>query len=87
LTLKKEHDGSILFENDNLARIIGIGTTKLGIKDAKEENVLLVEYMKHSILSVIQMCDQGDKILFDLEKCEINKEGYLSKMYLSKGRT
>jgi hypothetical protein len=75
LTLKKERDGSVSFGNDNSARIIGKGTVKLGSKDAKEENVLLVEDMKHNLLSVSQMCDQGHKLVFDSEKCEIRKEG------------
>jgi hypothetical protein len=75
LTLKKEQDGSVSFGNDNSTKIIGRGTIKLGRKDAKEENVLLVEDMKHNLLSVSQMCDQGHKLLFDSEKCEIRKEG------------
>jgi hypothetical protein len=31
--------------------------------------------MKHNILSVIQMCDQSCKIIFDSQKCDIRKEG------------
>jgi transposase InsO family protein len=31
--------------------------------------------MKHNLLSVSQMCDQGHKLTFDSEKCEIRKEG------------
>jgi hypothetical protein len=31
--------------------------------------------MKHNIISVSQMCDQGHKLTFDLEKCEIRKQG------------
>jgi hypothetical protein len=31
--------------------------------------------MKHNILSVSQMCDQGYKVTFDSQKCEIRKEG------------
>jgi hypothetical protein len=31
--------------------------------------------MKHNLLSVIQMCDQGHKVTFDSQKCEIRKEG------------
>jgi hypothetical protein len=31
--------------------------------------------MKHNLLSVIQMCDQGHKVTFDSQKCEIIKEG------------
>jgi hypothetical protein len=31
--------------------------------------------MKHNLLSVIQMCDQGHKITFNSQKCNIRKEG------------
>jgi hypothetical protein len=31
--------------------------------------------MKHNLLSVVQMCDQGHKVTFDSQKCEIRKEG------------
>jgi hypothetical protein len=75
ITLKKERDGSVSFGNDNSTKIIGKGTVKLGSKDAKAENVLLVENMKHNMLSVSQMCDQGHRLIFDSEKCEIRKEG------------
>jgi hypothetical protein len=65
LTLRKERDGSISFGNDDSARIIGKGTVIIGNKVTKEENVLLVEDMKHNILNVSQICDQGHKIIFD----------------------
>jgi hypothetical protein len=51
------------------------GTVRIGKMNEKKENVLLVEDMKHNLLSVIQMCDQGNKVTFDSEKCEIRKEG------------
>jgi hypothetical protein len=75
ISLKKERDGSVSFGNENSTIIIGKGTIKLGSKDAKAENVLLVENMKHNFLSVSQMCDQGHRLIFDSEKCEIRKEG------------
>jgi hypothetical protein len=31
--------------------------------------------MKHNLLSVIQMCEQGHKVTFDSQTCEIRKEG------------
>jgi hypothetical protein len=31
--------------------------------------------MKHNLLSMSQMCDQGHKVTFDSQKCEIRKEG------------
>jgi hypothetical protein len=57
LTLRKERDGLVSFRNYDSAKIIGKGTTRKWNKNEKEENVLLVEYMKHNLLSVSQMCD------------------------------
>ena len=65
LTLRKERYGSVSFGNDDSAKIIGKGTVRIGNKNTKEENVLLVEDMKHNLLSVSQMCDQGHKLTFD----------------------
>jgi hypothetical protein len=31
--------------------------------------------MKHNLLSVSQMCEQGHKVTFDSQKCEIRKKG------------
>jgi hypothetical protein len=41
---------------------------RIGNKNEKAQNVLLVEDMKHNLLSVSQMCDQGHKLTFDSEK-------------------
>ena len=56
LTLRKETDGSVSFGNDDSTKIIGKGTVRIGNKNEKAENVLLVEDMKHNLLSVSQMC-------------------------------
>ena len=61
--------------NDDSSKIIGKGTVRIGNKNEKVENVLVVEDMKNNILSVSQMCDQGHKFTFDSQKCEIRKEG------------
>jgi hypothetical protein len=75
LTLIKERYGSFSFGNDDSTKIIGKGTVRIGKKNTKEENVLLVEDMKHNLLSMTQMCDQGHKVTFYSQKCEIRKEG------------
>jgi transposase InsO family protein len=75
LHYEKERDGSVSFGNDDSTKIIGKGTVRIGNKNTKAENVLLVEDMKHNLLSVSQMCDQGHKVTFDSQKCEIRKEG------------
>jgi hypothetical protein len=73
LTLRKERDGSVSFENDDSTKIIGKGTVRIGNKNTKAENVLLVEDMKHNLLSVSQMCDRDHKVTFDSQKCKIRK--------------
>jgi hypothetical protein len=75
LTLRKERDGSVSFRNDDSTKIIGKGIVRTGTKNTKADNVLLVEDMKHNILSVSQICDQGHKVTFNSQKCEIIKEG------------
>jgi hypothetical protein len=62
LTLRNERDGLVSFGNDDSTIIIRRGTIRIGNKDTKADNVLLVEDMKHNIMSVIQMCDQGHKL-------------------------
>ena len=42
--------------------------------------------MKHNLLSVIQMYDQGHKLMFDSQKCEIRKVGS-SKLVATTVRT
>jgi hypothetical protein len=75
LTLRKERDGSVSFGNDDSTKIIRKGIVRIGNKNTKEKNILLVEDMKHNLLSVSQMCDQGHKVNFDSQKCEIRKQG------------
>jgi hypothetical protein len=45
-----------------------------------------VEDMKYNLLSVSKMCDQGHKIMFDSQKCEIRKVGS-SKLIATTART
>jgi hypothetical protein len=42
--------------------------------------------MKHNLLSVSQMCDQGHKVTFDSQKCDIIKEGSI-KLISTAART
>ena len=67
-------DGTDAFGNDNSSKILGKGTISLGNKDASAKNVLLIEIMKHNLLSVRQMCDQGHILIFISKDCEIRKK-------------
>ena len=75
LTLIKERDGLVSFRNDDSTKIIRKDTVRIGNKNTKVENLLLVEYMKHIFISVSQTCDQGHKVSFNSQNCEIRKEG------------
>ena len=66
--------GIITFGNDNSSKILGKGTTSLGNKDVAAKNVLLIENMKHNLLSVSQMCHQGHVLTFTSKDCKIRRE-------------
>jgi hypothetical protein len=73
LTLKEEKGGSVTFGDKASARIVGKGIVSLDNGKTKTHNVLYVEGLKHNILSVIQMCDQGYNLTFHSKGCEIRK--------------
>ena len=68
----KKQKGKVTFGDNASGNILGKGTMSLG--KAKAKNVLLVENLKPSLLSVSQTCDQGYIWIFDSQKCEIRKE-------------
>ena len=70
LNLKK-HKGRVAFGDNALGNILRKGTVNVG--KAKAKNVLLVENMKPSLLSVSQTYDQGHICIFDSKKCEIRR--------------
>jgi RNase P subunit RPR2 len=74
LKLKREKGGNVSFGDNKSAKIIGKGKVSLGSQKATTENVLLVEDLKHDLLSVSQLCDQGHTLLFNSQECRIRKE-------------
>ena len=67
--------GSVSFGNNNSTKVLGKGAIKLGFKNYLDENFLLVDNMKHNLLSVSQMCDQGHELIFNSKGCQIRKQG------------
>ena len=67
--------GTVSFGNKNSTKVFGKGTIKIGSEKSLDENVLLEENMKHNLLSVSQMCDQGHELLFNSKGCRIRKQG------------
>ena len=57
-------------EIDSKANIIGIGNIKIG-SSLLIENVILVDRLKHNLLSISQLCDRGFKVNFDDSSCNV----------------
>ena len=65
--LSRYHEGgTVTFGDDSKGKIIGIGNIK--ISSSPFENVVLVDDLKHNLLSISQLCD---KVLFDDLSCNI----------------
>jgi len=70
INLKWKPAGFVTYGDNNRGMILGVGDigseNKVIIKD-----VLLVEGLTHSLLSISQLCDRGYKITFEPEQCII----------------
>jgi hypothetical protein len=69
----KKRGGNVAFGDDSSTKILGKGTVKLGSENVKVGKVLLVEDLKHNLLSVSKICDQGYTLTFDSRKCKIRE--------------
>jgi hypothetical protein len=64
LSLSESKSGNVTFENDAPGKIKGKGMVSLSNEKGKAQDVLLVDGLKHNLLSVSQMCDRRCKVLF-----------------------
>ena len=71
LSLSESKSGNITFGNDAPGKIKGKGMVSLSNGKGKAQDVLLVDGMKHNLLSVIQMCDRRCEVLFTSKDCKI----------------
>ena len=62
--------GTVTFGDDSKGNIIGIGNIKIGTFPLIE-NVVLLDGLKHNLLSISQLCDRGFKVIFDESPCNI----------------
>ena len=70
-TLSRNHEGGIVtFRDDSKGNIIGIGNNKIG-SSPLIENVILIDGLKHNLLSISQLCDRVFKVIFDESSCNV----------------
>jgi hypothetical protein len=71
LSLSERKSGNVTFGNDAPGKIKGKGMVSLSNGKGKAQDVLLVDGMKHNLLSVSQMCDRGCEVVFTSKDCKI----------------
>jgi len=75
ISLKKNKSGNIILGNSSSSKVLGMVNVELYIKSTKATNVLLVDGLKDSILSVGKIADKGHVIVSTLTRCKFIKEG------------
>ena len=68
--LTKRKGGYVTFGDNSKGRIIGQGNIGNGTSSLIE-SVLLVDGLKHNLLSISQLCDKGFKVIFEASHCII----------------
>jgi hypothetical protein len=71
LTLSESKSGNVTFGNDAPGKIKGKGIVSLSNGKGKAQDVLFVEGLKHNLLSVSQVYDQGCEVVFTSKDCRI----------------
>ena len=71
-TITHKKGGRVTFGDNNKGHIIGVGTIHL-TPTLIIENVLLVDGLKHNLLSISQLCDKDYEVVFDRNMCFIKK--------------
>ena len=66
----KQDFDSVTFGNNSKARVVGIGSVSF-VGTTQVEQVLLVDGLKHNLLSISQLCDEGNIVTFEHDKCII----------------
>ena len=61
--------GFVTFGDNSKGKIIGVGN--INNYSSCIENVLLVDGLKHNLISISQLCDKNYKVIFDKNKCII----------------
>jgi len=66
--ISPKNNGHVTYGDNNKGKILGVG--KIGMNlSTSIENVLLINGLKHGLLSICQLCDKGFLVSFDSHNC------------------
>ena len=71
--LKKQSTGTITLGDKGKCDIVGIGSVG-STPDHAIKNVYLVDGLKYNLLSVSQLCDNGNDVGFNKKRCIVRRE-------------
>lgn len=67
-----KNGGYVLYGDNNNSKILGFSTIGKNFNPTIKD-VLFVEGLKYNLLSLSQLCDKGNEMLFDSFICRVNK--------------
>jgi hypothetical protein len=85
LSLELRDGGLVTFGNNEKASIKGKGIIGK-VNSAKIENVHFVEGLKHNLISISQLCDNGFEVIFKPDTCEIKENLLVKPFSMDQGR-
>ena len=71
--MTKKDFGLVTFGDNSKVRVIGIGSIDF-TGSTQVEQVLLVEGLKYNLLSINQLCDEENVIIFEKDQCTIKTQ-------------
>ncbi|XP_058003997.1 uncharacterized protein LOC131180662 [Hevea brasiliensis] len=79
---KKDEGGQVTFGDNGKGKIMGIG--KVGKENSPIlDKELLVDGLKHNLLSVSQLCDKGYRVVFESKSCFVSRMSDNKMLFIS----
>jgi hypothetical protein len=72
LSISKSKTRNVILENDEPGKIKDRGMVSLSNDKGDAQYVLLVDGLKHNLLSTSQKCDRGSEEVFTSKECKVN---------------
>jgi hypothetical protein len=72
MSISKRKIGNVILENDEPGKIKDRGMVSLSNVKGDAQYVLLVDGLKHNLLSTSQKCDRGSEEVFTSKECKLN---------------
>jgi len=83
ISISLKQDTHVTYGDNNKGKILGKGTISNG-SSLLIHDVLYVEGLKHSLLSINQLCDKGYQVTFKKNSCEIRLPNSKDVLFIGK---